>query len=325
MPLDADEAATVAQAIAADFDRIAAAYDFTKYPADDYRRFRERFASLACDNPEIRPALLWKWGHGNKSNFPAAHRDLIDKIESLWPLFVRSDATAHSARTFEWWYNALNPQSVYITVAYLTHLVHHREPLPIIDQHNFRAMNALVRLVQPSYKFKQKPSRWSDILELKSFMLTLLPLLDCEGFGDLDRFLMSLGKRLKTQPLTALLSASATSLERPPKRMDYPASLPPLIDIHFPVGSDTPGHPDLQFELTAFFGPAAKLVGAGAGLEGTELTFLLAANESPAAWTTRLLDFLRAHGVRRGAWIDVFPEGRDAGSPSQRIEVPAAH
>lgn len=325
MPLDADEAATVAQAIAADFSRISAAYDFTKYPADAYRRFRERFALLASENPEIRPALLWKWGHGNKSNFPAAHRDLIEKIESLWPVFVRSDAPADSARTFEWWHNALHPQSVYITVAYLTHLVHHREPLPIIDQHNFRAMNALVRLVQPSYKFKQKPSRWADILELKGFMLALLPLLDCEGFGDLDRFLMILGKRLKSQPLTALLSASAPTVENPPKRMASPASMPCLLDIHFPVGSDTPGHPDLQFELTTFFGPAAKLVGAGAGLEGTELTFLLDPNETAAAWTPRLLDFLRAHGVRRGAWIDVFPEGREAGAPCQRIELPAAH
>lgn len=29
----------------------------------------------------------------------------------------------------------------YITIAFITHLVHHFKGIPIIDQHNFRAMN----------------------------------------------------------------------------------------------------------------------------------------------------------------------------------------
>jgi hypothetical protein len=35
-----------------------------------------------------------------------------------------------------------NGNKRYITVSFITHLIHHNE-IPIIDQHNFRAMNFL--------------------------------------------------------------------------------------------------------------------------------------------------------------------------------------
>lgn len=40
---------------------------------------------------------------------------------------------------------------------------------PIIDQHNFRGMNALLRKLRPAMRIKKKPSNWADIINLKDF------------------------------------------------------------------------------------------------------------------------------------------------------------
>ena len=147
MPITPQEANQVAAHIAPFFQKMLDGYDFRKYPADDYERFKASFSALNNPNADIEDALKWKWGHWNKSNYPQPHRDLILEVRRRWPEFVADRTTRTSSGTFQWWCKALNstPQSRYITVAYITHLVHYREPLPIIDRYNFRAMNELIR------------------------------------------------------------------------------------------------------------------------------------------------------------------------------------
>lgn len=106
-------------------------YDFGKYPADDYQRFKLSFSSLKNENSDINDALIWKWGHWGKENFPQRHKDLISEIEMLWPEFIESGKSSTSADTYNWWYAELGSQTRYITVAYITHLIHYDEPLPI--------------------------------------------------------------------------------------------------------------------------------------------------------------------------------------------------
>mgnify|MGYP006178047015 CR=1 FL=1 len=88
----------------------------------------------------------------------------------------------------------LEKKTRYITVAYLTHLIHHHANIPIIDQHNFRAMNDLLNKAQGSSFSKKKPSNWNDILVLKNFMLSLQEYLPQYSFAELDRFLMMFGR-----------------------------------------------------------------------------------------------------------------------------------
>jgi hypothetical protein len=47
----------------------------------------------------------------------------------------------------------------------------------------------------------------------------------------------------------------------------------------------------------------------------------LADREDAEVWIARLCDFLRAAGVRRGAWLAVFPDGWDPEKEWRRIEV----
>lgn len=194
MPVTQTEASQIAERIAPIFQQVLNEYNFGKYPAADYSRFRVSFSALTAPRDDIEAALVWKWGHWGKPNYPQRHRYLIEEIQRLWPSFVTSGFSDISARTFQWWRGRINRQTAYITVAFITHLVHHNEPLPIIDQHNFRAMNSLVGCLRHGVKPKKKPSNWNDIAVLKSFMTLVMGAMPGRSFSEFDRFLMMYGR-----------------------------------------------------------------------------------------------------------------------------------
>jgi len=201
MPLTHQEAIEIAKLINPQLDIVLAQYDFTKYPANQYQSFKQNFSSLPFKNNQLSSAILWKYGKYGQVSYPAAYTKLITKISDEWGNFVGSTAAKNSQQTFYWWKKTLNRKTTYITEAYITHLVHHNEPLPIIDQHNFRAMNYLKLTVRAGeHSYNKKPSTWNDIQSLKQFMVMLLPLLQDKtpgqrcSFGDLDRFLMMYGR-----------------------------------------------------------------------------------------------------------------------------------
>ncbi len=80
----------------------------------------------------------------------------------------------------------------FITIAFITHLVHHKKNLPIIDQHNFRAMNYLSGNLQS----KKYPSCWYDIEKLTEF-ITEISKVNKKKRDDIDKYLMSSERPLK--------------------------------------------------------------------------------------------------------------------------------
>jgi hypothetical protein len=196
MSITTTEAQKVAKTIDPVFDQHLEKYNFDKYPAADYCRYKTSYSSFSNPNTDIHDSLILKWGHIGKKNFPQHQKQLIKDVEKLWPEFLSFEKRNASADTFQWWRKKL-PKTSYITVAYITHLVHHGEPLPIIDQHNFRAMNHLLGSIRSDYTIKKKPSTWDDIAELKLFMVAVLQCLPKRNFGELDRFLMMYGKSIK--------------------------------------------------------------------------------------------------------------------------------
>lgn len=194
MPITNDECNSIIEKISPIFDQVVGEYDLRKYPAANYESFKNTFSSLADRNHEIEDAMKWKWGHWGKPNFPQKHKDLIAEIEGHWPNFAVSDNSQNPELTFQWWKQRLNRPTTYITVAYITHLVHHTMPLPIIDQHNFRAMNSLIGCQRPERKAKKKPSNYQDIITLRSFMTLLKNGMPNRSFSEIDRFLMMYGR-----------------------------------------------------------------------------------------------------------------------------------
>lgn len=184
----------VAKIIEPIFEDTLKLYDFSKYPSTYYDQAKLQFPKLKVNDELIERSLLWKWGHAKKANYPQRHRDLISEIQRLWPKFTDNTLSADPKVTFNWWTKNLEKRTRYITVAYLTHLIHHQENIPIIDQHNFRAMNDLLNKAQGSSFSKKKPSNWNDILALKTFMLSLQEFFPQYSFAELDRFLMMFGR-----------------------------------------------------------------------------------------------------------------------------------
>jgi hypothetical protein len=133
-------------------------YSYTKYPAQDYQRIKQTFSTFESV-VEPDSALLWKWGHWGKTDYPSKQGLLITDISTRWSEYLKwIDALADAPSpedTVQWWTERLG-RLRYITSAFLTHLIHPRD-VPIIDQHNFRAMNHLLRVYQPN----KKPSDWT--------------------------------------------------------------------------------------------------------------------------------------------------------------------
>ena len=194
MPLTHDEAVQISQIINPIFDEVVADYDFHKYPADRYELFQNTFSQLPLNNGLIEESLKWKWGYWHKDNYPGRQQQFVEEAIQNWQNYVNQNHNLTSLQTFNWWSNAFNRRTAYISVAYITHLIHHAEPMPIIDQHNYRAMGAFKGQTRDNYHQKKKPSNWNDIVFLKQFMQSLLPLLPGRGFSEFDRFLMMYGR-----------------------------------------------------------------------------------------------------------------------------------
>jgi hypothetical protein len=196
MSTTAEEAKSIAEMINPIFQEYMNKYSEAKYPPHDYENFKKSYSSFYNPNNDIAKSIAWKYGHVGKTNFPEDHKNLIKRIEQNWSSFVASEDRNNSEKTFRWWRGKLTATS-YITAAYITHLVYHSEPLPIIDQHNFRAMNDFLSKVRGVYHAKMAPRSWNDIVELKMFMVEVLRHLSGKSFSELDRFLMMYGKSIK--------------------------------------------------------------------------------------------------------------------------------
>ncbi len=196
------EAWQVVRAIRPRFAEYAAQYDTKKYWPDVYRDVRREFGQPRTVTPKtLRQALLWKYGHLGKPAIPSAHEALISQLQLGW-----SAAAAVLPRLPEDAFVAIDRyfggRSRFITVAFLLHLLHPRK-VPIIDQHNFRAVNALLASVRSSWKPRGQPSRYADILLVAGFMDAVLAAWSrgaperAPGARELDKFLMMYGKAIK--------------------------------------------------------------------------------------------------------------------------------
>lgn len=196
------EAHAIVEAIRPSFAFYRDQFNAKKFPEDVLDRVQIEFSHPAQMSPgTIRDALLWKFGHHGKQRIPATHDHLIAQLEKGWPAAVSAlPATADEA--FEFLNRTFGSPHRFITIAFLVHLLHPGK-VPIIDQHNFRAVNDLMTQVRRGdWHSKLKPSRYTDLKVVAAFMGAILvswrehapnPPSDRE----LDKFLMMYGKAIK--------------------------------------------------------------------------------------------------------------------------------
>ncbi len=190
-PLERSELQKIEQEISPFWDNLIKKYDSKKYPEDAYGKMLQAFSSRTQNNVEIENAMMWKWGHWGKDNYPSKQQALVSEIKRYWDDYVYTDFDKPQ-KTFEFWQSKLGKGSRYISVAFITHLVHPNE-VPIIDQHNFRAFNHLLQVSGRVSSSKKKPNVWIDLGNLKLFMSSLSQHLSKEE-RQLDKFLMMYGR-----------------------------------------------------------------------------------------------------------------------------------
>ncbi len=192
------------------FDEVADRFDKNKYPPNVYEQALTAFKVPATVSPAvIRRALLWKYGHLRKTGqIPAAHRALIAEIQRVWPPMSKA-LSADPERAFIQINMSCGGRTRFITAAFLVHLVFPRK-VPIIDQHNFRAVNAFLHDIRPMWLGRTRPSTWSDIVVVGAFMEGVLSAWHSQSSTStptrqrLDHFLMMYGKALKPRHNTGL-------------------------------------------------------------------------------------------------------------------------
>lgn len=201
-PSDA-EAHAIVQKVVPRFEHIANQYDAKKYPRDVYETVRQAFQVPATVSFEtLRIALLWKYGHLGKPTIPPAHEQLIQELQEGWPatLEILAEYPAEPALAFEMLDQRFGPKKRFVTLAFLLHLFFPHQ-VPIIDQHNFRAVNSFMSDERDGWRSKKKPSRYSDIECIASFTKAVLAAWSRTDQAtvpterEFDQFLMMYGKK----------------------------------------------------------------------------------------------------------------------------------
>jgi hypothetical protein len=196
------EAWEIARAIKPRFAEFAGRYDEKKYWPAVYQRVRREFRDPTGVAPGIiREALLWKYGHLGKPAIPPAHELLISQLQRGW-LTAMAAIPRAPEDAFVALHREFGGTTRFVTIAFLVHLLHPRE-VPIIDQHNFRAVNALLAGARPTWRSKARPSRYADIALVATFMKSVTRAwgrrapASVPSARDLDKFLMMYGKSIK--------------------------------------------------------------------------------------------------------------------------------
>lgn len=200
------------------FDEVAGRFDTRKYPAQVYKEVLDAFKDPTRVSGEaIRKALLWKYGHLPKTgSIPLAHQRLIADVRQVWPRASGMVLTTPD-QAFIDIDDLCGGRTRFITVAFLTHLLF-PEQVPIIDQHNFRAINGFIHDMQPMWLGRKKPSTWSDVKAVGAFMEGVLSAwMSCSVASvptreRLDQFLMMYGKELKARHNNRLQPTAAGAI-----------------------------------------------------------------------------------------------------------------
>jgi hypothetical protein len=198
--LTSREAEIIAALISRDLEEYVALYETGKYSPYVYKDIRRAFSaprSVGC--ADIKSAILWKYGHLGKPRYPKHHALIIKDVQKLWPRFLETTATAAPEAMAEFWRRELDRPRAFVTIAFLVHLLHQRT-LPIIDQHNYRAVNYYMTKVRPSWVSKRMPRQMTDLLLVAGFIKSVRsvwPSPRRPSARSLDKYLMMFGKHLR--------------------------------------------------------------------------------------------------------------------------------
>ena len=211
------ETAVIVRRIEPELAKFADDYDEDKYPPAKLAELRRVFAGAQeVTGSDIEAALVWKYGHTGKTNYPRRQHELAIRISKLW-LANPIVHGAPPAAAFDRWMSSLGSTS-FITVCFLLHLANPKD-LPILDQHNFRSVKRHLTDVRPGIVVRARPSRFEDLILVRDFSVAVRRDWNrhCESARPsadrLDHYLMMHGKSLKVRRGRRLNRSGVTTTE----------------------------------------------------------------------------------------------------------------
>ena len=202
-------------------------FNSQKFPEKEYQRLLNAFGSpQKVTTTDIQDALVWKYGHWGKKNYPGNHRRLIESVQAKWPYFLEQPP-GDPELFFNFWMNQLcsRTRRPFITICFLLHLLE-RETIPIMDQHTFRAMNFLIKKVRPNWRSQVKPTQYRDLLMYRDFFHSLYRFWLVQGDAPcqrtFDKFLMMFGKHTTERPVAGEQKWAGTVPQQVTKEKEIP-------------------------------------------------------------------------------------------------------
>ena len=198
LSLSEREAAAIIRNMQGDFRRRVAGYDTSKYPPGVLRFLRSRFSEGRVEQDVMDLALMWKFGHLHKPDYPAAHKKLAVRLMKRWekaPL-VRG---VEQPLVFDEWQRAF--PTAFVTLCFLQHLVEPKRT-PILDRFNLMAVGHHLSQVGSTIRVHKSPRTLSDLETVKAFINTVQERWQAvtkspePSFDEVDRYLMVLGQEL---------------------------------------------------------------------------------------------------------------------------------
>ncbi len=89
LDLDKQDKQSILERIKKDFPDRLAEYASRKYPEEQYDRLLGIFGEpKRVTAGDIEKALVWKYGHWGKGNYPLKHHQLITNVQRSWDQFI---------------------------------------------------------------------------------------------------------------------------------------------------------------------------------------------------------------------------------------------
>lgn len=202
LELDEKQKNVISQKIGCFYQELVLKYETNKYTESVYDQLLGKFSDLDdVEAVDINRALAWKYGKSlanlskNKN-----HESTRYKINDAWKDFVAKGFST-GEDIFHYWISVL-PTS-FITAAFIAHLCKPEE-VPIVDQHNFRAVRYFLSLVNLPNNLKQTPNTWDEIYLLKNFIDIFVKKLSVSS-RELDKYLMMFGKHVAPRRLMSAI------------------------------------------------------------------------------------------------------------------------
>jgi hypothetical protein len=191
--LNEQQTSVISNKIGYFFDELISKYEGKKYNEAVYIKLATDFECLNdIQDSHIDIALAWKYGK-SLENLPKnpKHQATLSKIKNNWGAFLDRRHN-NGIAIFQYWIEIL-PTS-FITAAFIAHLCKPEE-VPIVDQHNFRAVRYFLSEVNSSENISKNPKTWDEIVLVKKFIDTFASENSVPA-RELDKYLMMFGKHV---------------------------------------------------------------------------------------------------------------------------------